>query len=300
MDLLPFIKEQVKLLERTLPESIQIDMDYHHGEYMIEADPTRLQQALMNLAFNARDAMPEGGRLHIELSHLSQDALERCATCGQVFEEREWLRVTISDTGCGIPADVLPHIFDPFFTTKAPGQGTGLGLAQVYGLIKQHEGHVDVQTRIDQGATFNLYLPTLPQATHPYLDQDSISLMKGKGQTILLVEDEAATLQALVDGLTLLEYKAITAMNGREALTILEQRGEKIDLILSDVVMPEMGGIALLHAIRQRGFATPVVLMTGHPLQEELEELQSKGLAAWLIKPLGLKQLSKIITRTIG
>jgi PAS domain S-box-containing protein len=298
MDLLPFIKEQNRLLERTLPENIQINLSYQPGEYMVNADPVRLQQAVMNLALNARDAMPEGGELNLSLARSEPDEDIHCVTCGHIVDG-EWMRVTISDTGSGIPDDVLPHIFEPFFTTKGPGQGTGLGLAQVYGILKQHEGHLDVLSRMGKGSAFNLYLPALPTAQGQSLDLEAGSLIMGQGQTILLVEDELVTQQAMVEGLSLLNYQVIPTANGREALDLLEQRGKGIDLVLSDVVMPEMGGIALFQALRERGLTIPVILMTGHPMQEELEDLRSEGLPAWMLKPPRLKQLAEIVALTL-
>ncbi|MCX8092519.1 MAG: ATP-binding protein, partial [Verrucomicrobiae bacterium] len=142
-DVLPFLKEQAKLLERTLPETIRVQLDYRDGEYRINADPTSLQQMLMNLAVNARDAMPEGGKLTLKLERLLVKAGETPHVPD--FPEigiGEWIRLTVSDTGTGIAPDVLPHIFEPFFTTKEPGKGSGLGLAQVHGIVAQHDGHI--------------------------------------------------------------------------------------------------------------------------------------------------------------
>ncbi|MBN1145883.1 MAG: PAS domain S-box protein [Anaerolineales bacterium] len=298
MDLLPFVKEQARLFERTLPESIRINLSYRSGEYTVNADPTRLQQAIMNLAVNARDAMPNGGDLYIELSRPAPGEGIHCVTCGQVFEG-DWFCIRVRDTGCGIPAEALPRIFDPFFTTKTPGQGTGLGLSQVYGIVKQHGGHIDVHSQVDQGAAFSLYLPATPSirilSPHP----DANSLVYGQGQTILLVEDEPATRQALAESLALLGYQVRIATNGQEALNHLETQAAEIDLVLSDVVMPQMGGVALFHNLQEKHVSLPLILMTGHPMQEELDNLRSLGLSAWLLKPPNLKQLSEVIARIL-
>jgi CheY-like chemotaxis protein len=207
--------------------------------------------------------------------------------------------IAIRDTGYGIAPEDLPHVFEPFFTTKEPGEGTGLGLAQVYGILRQHEGHVDVRSQATQGSTFNLYLPAFPVEESPPTTMDPISMTRGQGQMVLVAEDETVTRQALVEGLTMLGYQVIQIANGQGALEILKQRGNEIDLVLSDVVMPEMGGIALMRAMRDNGISTPVVLMTGHPMQKELEELQAKGLTAWLLKPPRLKQLSLVIAKAL-
>ena len=181
MDLVTFLKEQVSLLERTLPESIKIGLTYGMGEHMVNADPTRMQQVIMNLALNARDAMPEGGELHIGLERIGIEPGELSPL--PEMEAGEWVRVTVTDTGTGIPPDVLPRIFEPFFTTRAP-LGTGLGLAQVYGIVKQHEGHVDVTTKVGEGTTFVFYLPALPvsQPEEPRLSKMP-DLLKGQGET---------------------------------------------------------------------------------------------------------------------
>jgi PAS domain S-box-containing protein len=308
LNLLPLLKEQIKLLERTLPENIKIVLAYGPDEYTVNADPTRVQQAVMNLALNARDAMPAGGDLRFGLERIQVQPGESPPL--PEMEAGEWVQVTVADTGIGIPPDVLPHIFDPFFTTKAPGEGSGLGLAQVHGIVKQHEGEIGVQSpstgsgQEGHGTTFTIYLPALPvhQPEAPALEL--LALAKGQGETILVVEDNQATRQALVDSLELLNYRTLEAADGREALEILERQTSEVSedfrslgvaLVLSDVVMPEMGGVALFHALRQRDLMVKVVLLTGHPLEEEMESLRTQGLSDWLPKPLNLEQLSKVL-----
>ena len=168
-ELLPLLKEEVKLLERTLPENITITLNYDAAPsacYMINGSSTAMQQVLMNLAVNARDAMPNGGALRFDLTCLHVEDTDVDPIDG--ISAGEWIKLTVSDTGTGIPADVLPHIFDPFFTTKEPGAGTGLGLAQVYGIVGMHDGQIRVETQIGTGTTFTIYLPamtTMPAAT---------------------------------------------------------------------------------------------------------------------------------------
>ncbi len=297
LDLVPLLKEQVKLLERTLPESIQIKLRYGRGDHTVNADPTRIQQVVMNLAVNARDAMPEGGDLDIDLDRVTIKPNERPPL--PEMERGDWVRMTVSDNGEGIPDDVLPHIFDPFFTTKEVGEGTGLGLAQVWGIVKQHEGHVDVSTAVGVGTTFTLYLPALiirpPQSLLP----EEQSLIRGEGELILLVEDNPSLRRAIMGILRQLNYRVLAAADGLEALEIMEQREEEIALVLSDVVMPRMGGKALLHALREQGASVPIVLLTGHTLEEELDGLLSEGLDDWLIKPPSLGQLSKTVRQAL-
>jgi CheY-like chemotaxis protein len=299
MDLLPFLKEQVKLLERTLPENIKIDLGYKPGAFIIEADLTRMQQAIMNLAVNARDAMPEGGKLQISLEHPQTPDGIHCISCGKV-QGGNWICVRVSDNGNGIDPEYLPHIFEPFFTTKAPGNGTGLGLSQVFGIIEKHEGHIDVQSNFGKGTTFHIYLPSLMVQPSPKVETELHSFIRGHGETILVVEDEPTTRQALMEGLTLLNYRVICTSDGLEALNQLQQQPGRVNLVLSDVVMPEMGGIALLRAIRSGGSSIPVIFMTGHPLQSELDKLSKEGLNAWLMKPPRLKHLATLIAQSLN
>lgn len=298
MDLLPFLKEQVKMLERTLPENIKIEFQADADMYVVDADPTRMQQAILNLAVNARDAMPDGGNLIIRLSHLFSKAGFQCATCGQVIEG-EWICITMQDTGLGIAQQDLPYIFEPFYTTKEPGKGTGLGLAQVYGIAKSHDGHIQVSSSIGKGSQFTIYLPAAPVQRPRFPNTEPFLLVRGNGQTLLVVEDEAATRQALKDGLMLINYQVVVATDGQQALSYLNEHPGMVQLVLSDVVMPEMGGIELLRAIRAQGLKIPVVLMTGHPLQEEINNLKDSGLTAWMQKPPRLKQLSHIIAQAL-
>jgi two-component system cell cycle sensor histidine kinase/response regulator CckA len=298
MELTSFLKEVVKLLERTVPESIKLSLSYGRDEYTVNADPTRMQQAIMNLAVNARNAMPEGGELRIALSKTAATDEIRCVTCDQVVEG-EWVRIMVTDTGSGIPPDVLPYIFDPFFTTKAPGQGTGLGLAQVYGIVKQHEGHIDVTTKVGEGTTFIIYLPALLEHQPEAPPIETQTFVQGQKETILVVEDNATLRKALVDSVKLLNYHVLEAADGHEALDILERRAGEVSLVLSDLVMPEMGGQALFHAMRQRGLTLPVVMLSGHPMENELKSLQAEGLAGWMLKPPNLEQLSQTLAQVM-
>ncbi|MDY7075515.1 MAG: response regulator [Chloroflexota bacterium] len=313
LDMLLFLKEQVKLLKRTLPENIEIGLVYGPDEHTVNADPTRIQQMLMNLAINARDAMPEGGSLHIGLERVRTLPPSIQPIRGEKAlpaDQEEWVQITVSDTGIGITPDLLPHIFEPFFTTKAPGAGSGLGLAQVHGIVKQHEGEIYVQSpsttlRKDQegqGTTFTIYLPALPVHPPESPSLELPALVEGQGETILVVEDDVAARQALVDSLELLNYRTIAAADGREALELLEQaysQAEMIALVLSDVVMPGMGGIPLLQALRQRGLTTPLVLLSGHPMEKEMGDLQAHGLTDWLLKPPSLEQLAQAVAQAI-
>jgi two-component system, cell cycle sensor histidine kinase and response regulator CckA len=286
LDLLPLLKEMVKLLQNILPETIQIELAYESDAFVVAADPTRLQQALMNILLNASDAMPDGGRLRLALSHLSV-APDRPAPAPDLGSG-DWAQITIADEGMGIAQEHLPRIFDPFFTTKDPGKGTGLGLAQVYGIVKQHDGSIIVDSRVGEGATLTIYLPMIGDPAAP--DQKPVGIdptILGT-ETILLVEDNNILRGSVTDTLSELGYHVLEAENGAVALTILESEHEKIDLIISDVVMPQMGGVVLYQNIKQKYPTLPLLMMTGYPLGEEAPELA--GLP-WIAKPFSVQVL---------
>ncbi|MCL4264034.1 MAG: PAS domain S-box protein [Anaerolineae bacterium] len=297
-DLLPFIGKLVTLLERTLPENVQVTLEHTGEAYFIQADPTRIQQVIMNLAVNARDAMPDGGRLQMRLTHLH--TREPMPMPVHDLPPGDWVQIEVADSGGGIPPEALPHIFEPFFTTKEVGRGTGLGLAQVYGIVQQHEGYIDIATELGQGTSFFLYFPALHTGDDETDKTGREALPTGQRQKILLVEDNPTTRDALLDSLSLLNYEVIAAANGREALALLTTTAADVDLVLSDAVMPEMGGIALYHAMREQNLATPVVLLTGHPLGKEMENLQKLGLAGWLPKPPDLTNLSHLLAKVLA
>lgn len=293
----PFVAEQVDLLARTLPESITLSFADADVDYTVSADPTRLQQVIVNLALNARDAMADGGHLWFALEQVTITA----ADPGPLPELQpgRWVRLSVKDTGHGIPAHVLPHIFEPFYTTKAP-LGTGLGLAQVHGIVKQHEGEIDVISEAGVGTTFALYLPAVePVALEPETVSDDV-LPMGGGETVLVVEDDAAVRMALVASLEQLEYQPIEAKNGREALSILQHRSHDFDLVLSDLIMPEMGGRALQAAMREQSINIPIVFLSGHPMDMEPLTAGEDELAGWLQKPVNLESLARLLARILA
>lgn len=293
LDLIPLLKEQVKLWERTLPENIKVDFTYGADIYTIDADPTRMQQVFMNLVVNARDAMAEGGELRLTLTRL-HIAKPKYAPLPDM-PVGEWVQIVVTDTGGGIPEDVLPYIYDPFFTTKPPGKGTGLGLSQVYGIVASHDGFIDVQTQLGKGTTFTLYFPALALTEAPSTAVLG-DLLLGRGETILVVEDNAAARAAIVASLELLNYRVLEAGNGKVALRVFAEHRKDIALVLSDLVMAEMGGKALAQTLHQQDPTVRVVVMTGHPLTEEREMLRDIGVLAWIQKPPELAYLAEILS----
>ncbi|HOU15471.1 MAG TPA: PAS domain S-box protein [Anaerolineae bacterium] len=292
-----FLKEVVKLLQRTLPENIQIDLTLDAGAHLILADPTRIQQVVVNLALNARDAMPNGGKLHIALARIAGQTIH-CVDCGPVFGG-EWVEIAVADTGTGIPPEVLPHIFEPFFTTRAP-LGHGLGLAQVYGLVNQHDGHLAIETQVGVGTTFRLYWPVLHTPQPQPLTSSAAEIVRGHGETLLVVEDDAVVRAALVDALDVLGYRVLQAANGQEALALYKAHADAIALVLSDWVMPAMGGLELVSALQALNPTLKVLMLTGHPLSQETRESVSTNVVGWTLKPPSLDQLARDLRKALA
>ncbi len=293
IDLVPFVKEMEKLLSRTLPESVSLSIRIpEQKEHIINADPARIQQVIMNMAVNARDAMPEGGTLTFELEQIDVNEINLPYPG---MEPGSYIALHISDTGQGISQEDLPHIFEPFFTTKPSGKGTGLGLAQVYGIIKQHEGHIDVSSELGNGSRFDIYIPAvqLPAKATPITLRTFSEL--GAGEHILVVEDDEATRLALCEILESLGYRVSSACDGGEALNVIERENGHLDLVVSDLVMPNMGGRELYEHVSKTYPKLKMVLITGYPLGSHTRELLDREQVSWLQKPLSSELVSKTI-----
>ncbi len=301
LDLRSFIEEIGEILRRTIPEHIRLSLKSPSSEapLIIEADPTRLQQVLMNLAFNARDAMPSGGTLEIRLSHLQiTPEQSHMLAGGEEMGVGTWILLSVSDTGTGMTEDVQRHLFEPFFTTKAPGKGTGLGLAQVYGIVKQHRGVIDVSSEIGKGTTFHIYLPAV--TTQALLeDERQPALPGGSGETILLVEDNEKLREAGRDVLRSLGYRVLTAANGREALEFFRADPEEgVDMLITDMVMPEMSGQELVARLQDIAPECPVLAITGYA-QQDVENLQELGFSEVIRKPFDAEILAHAVRRIL-
>jgi CheY-like chemotaxis protein/two-component sensor histidine kinase len=303
LDLVPFMQAVVKLLRHTLPESIVVDLVHDAGPLVVSADATRLQQVLMNLAVNARDAMPEGGRLTITLRSMQIGAAIPLPVPG--METGRWASIAVADTGTGIPEDVLPHIFEPFFTTKQT-KGSGLGLAQVHGLVLQHDGKIDVQTAAGKGTTMTVYLPMLPSTAEPdpgpiRTGTSAATAPVGHGEVILLVEDDASVRRGVAEILATFNYQVVQAPHGRAALELLDgEDPPDVDLVLSDLIMPVMGGEDLLRMLRERSTDLPVLMLSGHALDKRRAPLEALGLTGWISKPPDPDALLRMIAEALA
>ena len=289
------------LLRRAVSEETDLVFDLNSKGKQIKADPSQLEQVLMNLAVNARDAMSNRGRLTIQtrIRNLERDD-DR-----SVFKipAGDYVEMSITDSGCGIAPELQARIFDPFFTTKAPGQGTGLGLAMVYGIVKQSGGYIEVQSTVGQGTTFRIWLPTTMEmktsATQP-----TVVTPHGKG-TILVVEDEALLRKAISEYLTVVGYQVFEAQDGSEALRMIENYSGKIDLLLSDAVMPRMSGMDLISRVHAAYPSMKVLLMSGYAQGSSSGEAsnQAEGTHADVVfmqKPFAHADLAKTVRKLLA
>ncbi|MEA3339882.1 MAG: PAS domain S-box protein [Chloroflexota bacterium] len=295
LDLGSFAGKVVDILRRAIPENIHLVLEIGPEECIVEADPTRIQQALMNLATNGRDAMPEGGELRFELSRTRLKPGDDPPVAG--MSPGEWACLAVSDTGTGMTEEAQAHLFEPFFTTKEVGKGTGLGLAQVYGTIRQHEGYIGVETEIGKGTTFRIYLPA-SEAEEKVAEAEIAAPPRGQGETILLVEDSENLLQAGRAILESLGYRVLTAPNGREALAVYEAEGG-VDLVITDLVMPEMGGRQLMQKLKQVNPGLKGLAITGYALQKASQELKETIFLDVIHKPFNVRSLAHIVRRAL-
>jgi CheY-like chemotaxis protein len=263
MDLNLSITHLAEMLPRLLGEDIQLTLSLDRNLWTVKADPSQIDQVLLNLSVNARDAMPQGGNLGIETHNVEVD--ESCAAMHPGVPPGPFAMIGVSDTGTGISAEVMPHIFDPFFTTKEMGKGTGLGLSTVYGIVRQSGGFVSVDTKVPGGTTFKIYLPRqggLSHVTPPKKENAKPRTVTSK--RILLAEDDAALREIVSIQLEELGYRVVAASNGQEAIQLAEKQEGPIDLLLTDVVMPGMSGRQLADRLKQKIPGLKVLFVSGY------------------------------------
>lgn len=293
VDLKAFLREFSKFITRTIPENIDIALNIDPGEHIVIADPAKIQQVLANLAVNARDAMPKGGKLTFALSRIAVSPSDMPPV--PEMSPGNWITLTVSDTGTGITSEILPHIFEPFFTTKDVGKGTGLGLSQVYGIIKQHEGHIAVETKAGIGSTFVLYLPESKVMAELLHEGDEVFLPMHQEETVLVVEDNESVRNLISRMLSKLNLKVLTARNGKEALALFKTHNGEIKLLITDLVMPEMGGMELSRMLKSANPAIKVIALSGYPLGSETEDFLDAGIEKCIQKPFQGKTLVQAV-----
>ncbi|MGH2557349.1 MAG: response regulator, partial [Actinomycetota bacterium] len=245
-----------------VPESVDLSVETSGAEVTISADPTQIEQVVMNLCVNSRDAMPEGGRLRVTTGVEVVEAIDADSRPG--LRPGRYAALSVIDTGCGMEDETKRHIFEPFFTTKPRGEGTGLGLATVYGIVKRLEGFVYADSEPGRGTAVQVLLPVHAAEEVSVLDESNRSGGAGRGETILVVEDEPQVREVVSRILERAGYEALLASSGREALEVARAHGGRIALMLTDVVMPRMSGRELAERMHRDHPATKVVFMSGY------------------------------------
>jgi len=293
---LTHILQEIRLIiNQTLPKSIEISLELEPDLWTIVGDVTQLHQVFMNMCVNARDAMPHGGCLTITAENLRFNE-----TTAQEFLEAQpvpYVRVTVTDTGKGIPPEILTRIFDPFFTTKDVGKGTGLGLSAVMGIVKSHGGFVDVKSTVNQGSQFAVYLPA--NQADVLTPEEDLDLLAGNQEMILVVDDEAAIRAVLKTILEVNDYQVLTADSGVTALELYKESHADVDLVLIDMMMPGMDGATLLPLLQHLNPDVKAIAISGINSTPTTDLTQALGFCDFLAKPFNTQDLLKTLRHNL-
>ena len=287
------IRNQNRMFGRTKKE-ITIRGEYKDNLWTVEVDQAQIEQVVLNLYVNAWQAMPGGGDLFIQTENVT---LDENYTRPYAFEPSRYVKISITDTGVGMDEATQQRIFEPFFTTKEMGRGTGLGLASVYGIIKNHGGIINVYSEKGQGATFTIYLPASKKeaAKEEELPEE---ILKGK-ETVLLVDDEDMIIDVGQEILKTLGYKALIARSGKRAIELYEKKQDKIDIVILDMIMPEMGGGVTYDRMREINPDVKVLLSSGYSINGQASEILTRGCNGFIQKPFNMKELSQELRKIL-
>ncbi len=298
IDLNRTIEESTRMLSRMVGEHIELDLKLDPAVPQIEADTSMIEQILMNLVVNARDAMQQGGRLVIATEAKEIGVAEAKALPGT--RAGRFVQLSVSDTGSGIPPEILSKIFEPFFTTKGIGQGTGLGLAMVFGIVENHHGWIHTESRLGEGTTFRIYLPTaLPFRGGSKLSRAEDAIGRGT-ETVLLVEDDEAVRELTLSVLRAYGYRVLTASTGTEGFEVWKQHRNDVRLLLTDMVMPDgMSGLELAKLLRAADPGLKVICMSGYNQEDLGSESSLGGNIEFLQKPCPPRALARLVRATL-
>lgn len=283
------VKDLVNVLQETLPKSIALKHNVPSPPWLVSADPTQIHQVLMNICLNARDAMPEGGTLRIGVENVVLD--ENYARLNPEAQTGRYVQLTVEDSGTGMSAETVKRIFDPFFTSKALGHGTGLGLSTALTIVKSHGGFINVYSELGRGSRFAINLPAMEDQVETAVAEVASAYPRGAGETVLLVDDEENIIEITRATLESFGYRIVSAANGTEGLKVYKQRSDEIDVVLTDMSMPEMDGPSMIKALRELDPAIKIVGMSGLMNAEQTAELQSLNIDAFLTKPFTAEKL---------
>ncbi len=293
------IESTLKMLQRLMGEDIDLVWSPANNLWHVKIDPSQIDQILANLCVNARDAIESNGKVTIETANVTIDDAYCNSHFG--FKQGEYVMLAVSDDGVGMPADVLAHIFEPFFTTKAEGKGTGLGLATVYGIVRQNQGFINVYSEPQKGTTFKVYLPRyVGEEEAAALPTTEKAVEPSKGETILVVEDEPAILKVSTLMLGKLGYRVLAASNPKEALQVVESSNQTIDMLVTDVVMPEMNGRELAEKLKEKFPNLRVLFMSGYTANVIVHHSVLDKSVSFIQKPFLMTELAAKIRETMN
>lgn len=297
----PIIEEVEEMTEETFPEDIEVQTHTASDVRPIVGDATQIQQVLMNLCVNARDAMPDGGTLSIEARtvHFSESDARRNIEA----EPGAYVRIAVQDTGTGMPDDVVDKIFEPFFSTKEEGEGTGLGLSTAYSILQSHDGFLDVESEEGVGTTFWMYLPVAeeevaPDGPEPGTSAPERAPYEGDGRRLLVVDDEEFVLESAQQTLEAVGYEVVTALDAAAGLRRIEKEEDAIDGVVTDLRMPGMGGLELIRTLHAQHPALPIVAASG-VADGCTEKALNAGAQAFLAKPFTAEKLEEALQEAL-
>jgi two-component system cell cycle sensor histidine kinase/response regulator CckA len=292
------LKDIERILRSTFPKSIQLRVQVMPGLWSIMGDSTQIHQVLLNLCVNSRDAMEHGGILSLhatnELLTGGETRMNADARPGQ------YVRMSVGDTGCGIPKENIEKIFDPFFTTKDVGKGTGLGLSTVSTIVKNHGGFIKVYSQPGNGSTFSIYLPAIMDATVAEGRESVSDVARGSGELILVVDDEEFVRDVAQETLAEAGYRVLLASDGVEARKILVDRASDLSLVVTDVMMPNMDGVELVKIVREQHPGLRITAMSGMIASDKLNELSQIGVEHILNKPFTSGDFARFVRTSLG
>lgn len=292
------IKRIYTILKRTIPRMIDIELILEDDLKNINADPIQMEQVLMNLGVNSRDAMPDGGRLIFETKNVVLGE-EYCKTNPTAIPG-EYVMLNIADTGCGMGKETMEHIYEPFFTTKQVGKGTGLGLAMAYGIVESHGGYITSYSKPDEGTNFRIYFPVLKADIEVQASEKKKEEIQGGSETILLVDDEENVLDIAKSTLEHFGYTAITAESGEDAIEIFRKSNPYPDLVILDVGMPGMGGHKCLRELLKIYPEIKVIIASGYSENGKVEKTVESGAAGFIAKPFRLADMLKKVREVLN
>jgi two-component system cell cycle sensor histidine kinase/response regulator CckA len=280
--------ETVNLIKETFNRSIRIESDLEDDPPLTEGDVNQIQQIIMNLCVNARDAMPDGGTLTVrtDAASITQEYVDSHLGA----KTGDYVRLTVTDTGIGINESIIQRIFDPFFTTKGPGEGTGLGLSVVYGVVKNHGGYIDAKSKTGEGTTFEIFFPVVTGVKIEE-EEKTAEAPTGNGELILIIDDEETIRGLARDILEKNGYRTILAHDGEEGLALFGMHHQEIALVIIDMIMPKLGGLETFELMREMVPEVKTMLSTGYSHSEKVQKILDSGVMDFIKKPYNVHEL---------